>query len=75
MRESVVVLLPDMRSEQVIQRCDLMPPGQLRRHLKPLGMLAEHGIHNTDKRFIAVENSMPSGEADTLPASPGTDAR
>ena len=60
--EAVMVLLPDMGGEQVVQRRDLAPPGQLVGHLQPLGMLAEHGVDDADEGFVAVEQAVPPGQ-------------
>ena len=60
--EAVVILTPDMRGQQVVQRGDLPPPRQVRRDLQPLGMLVEHRIDDVDERLVAVEESVPPGE-------------
>ena len=62
MGEAVVVLLPDVRGEEVVQRRDLAPPRQLKRDLQPFRMLAEHGINDADKGLIAVEQAVPAGQ-------------
>ena len=62
MRQTVVHLLPDMGSQQVVQRRDFPPPRQRRRDLQPLGVLVEHRIHDVDERLVAVEQPMPAGE-------------
>src|SRR5208283_3776640 len=59
-------LLPDVGGEQIVQRGDLPPPGQFQRYLQPFGVLAEHRIDNADEGFIAVKQSVPSGEQITL---------
>ena len=61
-REAVVILLPDVGGEQVVQRRDLAPPGQFRRDLQPLGVLVEHRIDDVDERLVAVEQPVPPGE-------------
>ena len=61
-REAVVILLPDMGGEQIVQRGDRPPPGQLRGDLQPLGVLAEHGVDDANKGLITVEQPVPSGE-------------
>ena len=61
-REAVVILPPDMRGQQVVQRRDLPPPGQVRRDLQPLGVLVEHRIDDVDERLVAVEEPVPPGE-------------
>ena len=60
--EAVVVLLPDVGGEQVVQRSDLPPPGQFQRHFQPLGVLAEHRIHDANERLIAIEESVPPSQ-------------
>ena len=64
--EAVVILLPDMRSEQIVQGCDLATPGQLQRDLQPLGVLAEHRIDNANEGLVAVEQPMPPGQQITF---------
>ena len=66
MREAVVILPPDMRGQQVIQRGDFPPPRQMRRDLQPLGVLVEHRIHDMNERLVAIEKSMPSGKQITF---------
>ena len=55
MGEPVVILLPDMGGEKIVQRGDFPAPGQFRSHLQPLGVLAEHRIDDADESLIAVE--------------------
>ncbi len=69
MREAVVVLLPDVRSQQVIQRRDGPPPGDLARAFEPLGMLVEHGIHDVDECLVAGEKSVTAGQQIALEPS------
>ena len=61
-REAVVILLPDMGGEQIVQRSDLPAPGQFQCYLQPLGVLAEHRVDDANEGLIAVEQPMPSGE-------------
>ena len=61
-REAVVVLLPDVRRQQVVQRGDRPPPRQLAGHLEPLRMLAEHRVDDADEGLVAVEESVPAGQ-------------
>ena len=42
MREAVVILPPDMRGQQIIQRGDLCSPRYFAADLEPFGMLIEH---------------------------------
>ena len=58
MGEAIVVLLPDVRREQVVQRRDLAPPRQFERDLQPFRMLAEHRIDDADEGLIAVEQAV-----------------
>ena len=60
--EAVVVLLPDVGGEQVVQRGDVPPPGQLRGDLQPFGVLVEHGVDDVDERLVAVEQAVPPGQ-------------
>src|SRR5271165_6141263 len=62
MRESVVILAPDMRGEQVVQRGNLPPPRQVRRDLQLLGVLVEHRIDDVDERLVAVEKAVSTGK-------------
>ena len=62
MRKAVVVLLPDVRGEDVVERGDVLPPRQLAAHLEPLGVLGEHGVHDADERLIAVKKAVASRE-------------
>ena len=61
-REAVVILPPDVRGQQVVQRRDLPPPRQVRRDLQPLGVLVEHRIDDVDERLVAIEKAVPAGE-------------
>ncbi len=60
--EAVVVLAPDERTEQVIQRGNGPPPGNMARDLEPFGVLIEHRIHNVDEGLVAGEESVPAGQ-------------
>ena len=58
MGEPVVVLAPDVRAEEVGERCDRPAPGQCPRDLQPLRVLVQHRIDDVDERFIAVEDAV-----------------
>ena len=60
MREAVVVLAPDVRAEQVVERGDRAPPRDLARHLQPLRVLVEHRVDDVDERLVAVEEAVPA---------------
>ena len=62
MREAVVILLPDVGGEQIVQRGYLPAPGQFQTYLQPLGVLAEHRINNTNEGLVAVEQPVPAGQ-------------
>src|SRR5215831_12253215 len=59
MAEAVVVLTPDMRGEQVIERRNGTPPGNLAAYFEPLRMLVEHRIDDMDESLVAVEKTVP----------------
>ena len=65
-REAVVILLPDVGGEQIVQRGDLAPPRQFQGDLQPLGVLTEHRIDDANEGLIAVEQSVPPGQQITL---------
>src|ERR1700741_1593751 len=60
--ESVVVLPPDMRREQVVERRNWPAPRNLPSHLEPFGVLIEHGVHNVNECLIAGEKAVTAGE-------------
>ena len=58
MGKAVVILLPDVGGQNIVQRGNIVPPGQLVAHFQPLGVLGEHGVHDADERLIAVEEAV-----------------
>ena len=62
MGETIVILLPDVRAEQVVQRGNLAPPRKFGGHLQPFRMLSEHRIDDANEPLIAVEQTMASGQ-------------
>ena len=60
--EAVVVLPPDMRGQQIVQRGDRLPPRQLARDLQPLGVLVDHRVDDVDEGLVAGEQAVPAGE-------------
>src|ERR1041384_8735839 len=62
MAEAVVVLTPDVRSQQIVKRRDRPAPRNAAGDLEPLGMLVEHRIDDVDERLVAGENAVPAGE-------------
>ena len=57
-----MVLAPDVRGEQVVERRDRPPPRDLARDLQPLRVLVEHRVDDVDERLVAVEEPVPAGE-------------
>ena len=57
-----------MRRQQIIERGDRTPPGQMPRHLQPFGVLVEHGIHDVDEGLVAGEEAVAAAELDLGPA-------
>ena len=60
--EAVMVLAPDMRAQQVIERWNRPSPGNSVRHLEPLRVLVEHRIDDMDECLVAVEQAVPAGQ-------------
>ena len=61
-REAVVILPPDVRAQEVVERRQRVPPGNLARDLQPLGVLVEHRVDDVDKRLVAVEEPVAASE-------------
>ena len=61
-RQAVVVLPPDMRGEQNVQRCNGCTPRDLAADFQPLGMLVEHRIDDVDEGLVAREQAMAPGQ-------------
>ena len=55
--EAVVILPPDMRRQQVVQRRDRLAPGDLPADLQPFCMLIEHRIDDVDEGLVAREKA------------------
>ena len=60
--KAVVVLPPDVRAEEVVERGDRPPPRNVVAHLQPLGVLVEHRIDDVDERLVAREEAVPAGQ-------------
>jgi hypothetical protein len=58
MTEAIVVLPPDMRTEQVVERSDRATPGDVARHFQPFGVLVEHRVDDMDKSLVATEEAV-----------------
>src|SRR5258708_25810018 len=61
-----MVLAPDMRGEEVIQRCARPPPRQGARDLQPLGVLVEHGIADVNESLVTREKAVTSSDQISL---------
>jgi len=62
MSKTIVVLSPDSRSQKDIKRCNLLSPGNLVALLEPLAMLVDHTVDDVDEWFVAVKQTMATGE-------------
>ena len=58
MRKAIMILLPDMRRQNNIERRNLFTPRQLIAHLEPLRMLRSHRINDARKRLIGIEETV-----------------
>src|SRR6202030_1891578 len=56
--EAIVVLAPDMRPEQVVERSNRATPDTVVRHLQPFGVLVEHRIDDMDKGLVAAQEAV-----------------
>ncbi|MDB5387879.1 MAG: hypothetical protein JWM11_3525, partial [Planctomycetaceae bacterium] len=66
MSETIMILSPDVRGQQVVERRDFSTPGDARRDFQPFGVLVEHRINDMDERFIAIEKPVSAGEQVTF---------
>jgi hypothetical protein len=55
MCEAVVILPPYCRSQEDVERSNLVPPFDLETLFDPLAMLIDHGVDDVDEGLIAVE--------------------
>ena len=62
MAEAVVILPPDVRGQQIVERGDRPAPRDVVAHLEPLGVLVEHRVDDVDERLVAGEEAVPAGE-------------
>ena len=60
--EAVMILAPNVRGQQIIQRRDRSAPGKVASDFQPLGMLIEHRVDNVDERLIAGKETVAAGE-------------
>jgi hypothetical protein len=62
MGEAVVVLSPNSRCEEDIQRCNFLPPLNFEAFLDPLAVLVDHGVDDVNEWLVAVKQTMATGE-------------
>ncbi len=62
MGETIVILPPDVRAEQVVEAGDGAAPLDVVGSLEPLGVLVEHGVHDVDERRVGVHQPVPARE-------------
>ena len=62
MCEAVVILSPDCRCEENIERSNLLPPFDFEALLDPLAMLVDHGVDDVDEGLVAVQETMATGK-------------
>ena len=60
--EAVVILPPDMRREQIIQRRDRLAPRDCFGGLQPFCMLIEHRVDDVGERLVARKKPVAAGE-------------
>jgi hypothetical protein len=62
MGETVVVLAPDGRGDQEVQRGDARPPGDVLADRQPLGVLVVHAVDDMDEGLVGREKAVSSGQ-------------
>ena len=53
MRKAVMVLAPDMRGQQIVERSDGPPPRNMPCGLKPFRVLVKHRVNDVNERLVA----------------------
>jgi hypothetical protein len=61
-REAVVVLAPDRRGDEQVERRDRRPPRQRAADVQPLGVLVEHRVDHVHEGLVGREEAVPAGE-------------
>lgn len=62
MSETVVVLSPDRRGEENVERRHLSSPFNFVALFDPFAVLVDHGVDDVDEGLIAVEQPMSTGQ-------------
>ena len=57
-----MILAPDVRGEEVVERRNRPAPRDRARGLQPLGVLVEHRVDDVDECLVAVEQPVPAGQ-------------
>ena len=60
--ETIVILTPDGRSQEDVERCNLLSPGDFLALLEPLAVLVDHAVNDVDEWFVAVEHTVATSE-------------
>src|SRR5688572_2790167 len=60
MAETIMVLSPHMRGQQVIERCDGPAPRDVVAYLQPFSVLVEHRVDDMNKSLVTREKTMPA---------------
>ena len=60
--EAVVVLSPDGRGEEYVERRDLLSPRDFLALFQPLAVLVDHAVDDVDERFVAVKHAVTTGQ-------------
>lgn len=53
MAKAIVVLPPDVGTQEIVKRGDRSPPWNVVAHLQPFGVLVEHRVDDMDESFVA----------------------
>src|SRR6516162_5174026 len=64
--EAVVILPPDMRTEQVVERGYRAAPGDVAGHFQPFGVLVEHRVNDVYEGLVAAEEAVPARQQVTF---------
>ena len=66
MTETVMVLTPNVRRQEIVERRYRLSPRNSTRAAQPFRVLVEHRVDNVYKGFVAREQPMPAGEQISL---------
>src|SRR6516225_3608562 len=60
--KAVVVLSPDVARQEIVERADGPPTGNMTANLQPFGVLVEHRIDNVNERLVTREEAVPASQ-------------